>query len=145
MKVRYDKTTGKLGQVYSEDMIIPVPFIILPEEQINEITNNKEQVAFVVDGEVVMKDKTTIETEEQQKEFLKQFFNTSLGYVKRKVTMVNGDVKDFLFDIKPTLSVGNPIITYNIDKTQNRGVLVTEEFLNECNTQIYKDFYGVNP
>lgn len=83
--------------------------------------------------------------QEEQERIKQDFFNTSLGYVKRKVTMINGDVKDFLFDIKPTLSVGNPIITYNIDGTQNRGVLVTEEFITECDKQIYRDFYGVEP
>lgn len=145
MKVRYDNTTGKLGKVYTDDMIVPEPYITLTTEQVDNIENNKDFVAFVVNGEVVLKDRTTVETEEKQKEFIKGFFNTSLGYVKRKVTMLNGDIRDFLFDIKPTLSVGNPIITYNIDGTQNRGVLVTEEFITECDKQIYKDFYGVEP
>ena len=49
------------------------------------------------------------------------------------------------FDIKPTLQVGVPIITYNLDGTQNRGVLVTEQFLKECEMQVYYDFYGTMP
>ena len=81
----------------------------------------------------------------QAEQLAKEFFNTSLGYVKRQVTMVTGDVRDFLFDIKPTLQVGVPIITYNLDGTQNRGVLVTEQFLKECEKQVYYDFYGTMP
>lgn len=88
------------------------------------------------------------EQEQAQKEateFANNFFNTSLGYIRRKVTMKTGEVRDFLFDIKPTLKTGAPIITYNADKTQNTGVLVTDEFLTECDNQIYVDFYGVSP
>lgn len=83
--------------------------------------------------------------EQEAEQLAKEFFNTSLGYVKRKVTMATGDVRDFLFDIKPTLQVGVPIITYNLDGTQNRGVLVTEQFLKECEKQVYYDFYGTMP
>ena len=81
----------------------------------------------------------------QNQQRAKEFFNTSLGYVKRKVEMTTGDVRDFLFDIKPTLAVGVPIITYNANGTQNRDVLVTQDFLDECDRQIYFDFYGVYP
>lgn len=81
--------------------------------------------------------------EQEQEQRAKEFFSTSLGLVRRNVTMQTGETRDFLFDIKPTLQVGVPIITYNADGTQNVGVLVTEEFLNECDRQIYKDFYGV--
>ena len=80
--------------------------------------------------------------EQEQEQRAKEFFNTSLGYVKRNVTMQTGETRNFLFDIRPTLQVGIPIITYNADGTQNTNVLVTEEFLQECDKQIYKDFYG---
>ena len=81
----------------------------------------------------------------QNQQRAKEFFNTSLGYVKRKVEMTTGDVRDFLFDIKPTLAVGVPIITYNANGTQNRDILVTQDFLDECDRQIYFDFYGIYP
>lgn len=82
--------------------------------------------------------------EQEQEQRAKDFFNTSLGYIKRKVTMTNGDLRDFLFDIKPTLKIGVPIISYNLDGTQNK-VLVTQKFLDECERQIYFDFYGSYP
>ena len=82
--------------------------------------------------------------EKRQEEFVKDFFNTSLGYVRRKVHMKDGSVKDFLSDILPRLKEGVKIITYNINGTQNTGVVVTAEFIEECDNQLLLDFYGVN-
>lgn len=83
-------------------------------------------------------------TEEQQKQELltEQFFNTSLGYVRRKVTMKDGTTRDFLSDILPLLQVGVPVLTYTSNLEQ-RQVLVTEQFINECKQQMLQDFYGV--
>ena len=80
--------------------------------------------------------------QQQQEQFLKDFFNTSLGWVRRAVHMKDGSVKDFLSDILPLIQVGVPIITYNIDGAQNVNVLVTEEFIEECKQQVLIDFYG---
>lgn len=79
--------------------------------------------------------------EEIEKQFEIDFFNTSLGYVRRNVTMKNGSHKDFLADILPILQVGIPILTYTKDGRQNK-VLVTEKFIEECKQQVVKDFYG---
>ena len=80
--------------------------------------------------------------QQEQEQFAREFFNTSLGYVRRKVNMKDGSTKDFLTDILSLLQVGVPIITYNADKTQNTNVLVTEKFINECKQQLLIDFYG---
>lgn len=80
--------------------------------------------------------------QQQQEQFATSFFNTSLGYVSRKVHMKDGSVKDFLSDILPLLQVNVPIITYNLDGTQNVGVLVTQQFIEECKQQMLLDFYG---
>lgn len=81
--------------------------------------------------------------------FNEEFFNTSLGYIRRKVTMKDGSTKDFLSDILPLLQVGVPIISYDkpdfptdVMPKQNTDKLVTEEFINECKQQVLKDFYG---
>ena len=81
--------------------------------------------------------------------FNEEFFNTSLGYIRRKVTMKDGSTKDFLTDILPLLQTDVPIISYDKpDFTtgempkQNTDKLVTEEFINECKQQVLKDFYG---
>ena len=80
--------------------------------------------------------------EEQEEEFNKQFFLTSLGYVRRSVTMKDGSHKDFLSDILPLLEVGVPVLTYTRDLVQKR-VLATKEFINQCKQQMLRDFYGV--
>ena len=41
----------------------------------------------------------------KQEAFNEEFFFTSLGYIRRKVTMANGDIKDFLSDLLPTISM----------------------------------------
>ena len=82
------------------------------------------------------------QAEKERQRFLKDFFNTSLGWVRRAVHMKDGSIKDFLSDILPLIQPGVPIITYNIDGTQNLNVLVTEEFINECKQQVLIDFYG---
>lgn len=81
--------------------------------------------------------------QQKQEQFKKDFFETSLGWVRRTVTMQNGVQRDFLFDILPNLEAGVPIITYNIDGTQNRDMFVTSDFIAQCKQQILKDFYGV--
>ena len=80
--------------------------------------------------------------EQKQEQFAKDFFNTSLGYVRRAVHMKDGSIKDFLSDILPLIQENVPIITYNLDGTQNVNVLVTEEFIAECKQQVLIDFYG---
>lgn len=87
--------------------------------------------------------------QQKESEFNEKFFETSLGYVRRKVTMKDNTTVNFLTDILPLLQIGVPIITYNKPDftkselpTQNTNVLVTEEFITECKQQMLKDFYG---
>lgn len=95
---------------------------------------------------------------EREEQFNKSFFNTSLGYIRRKVSMATGETKDFLSDLLPTISMGvqmgQPItiITYNkpdftqeiIDWTAFQNVqTVTDEFVQECFLQLSNDFKQV--
>lgn len=102
------------------------------------------EITYLEDENQIIEIAQVVKTpeEQQQEQFQREFFNTSLGYVRRNVNMQTGDVKDFLTDIVPRLKVGVPIITYNIDGTQNTGVIVTEQFINECDNQLLQDFYG---
>ncbi len=91
----------------------------------------------------------------RQKQFEQDFFETSLGYIRRKVTMKNGETKDFLTDLLPSIAMGiqlnQPvnIICYNQpDFTQD--VIIWEElqhienvtsaFVQECFYQLNNDF-----
>ena len=59
------------------------------------------------DGQIVENPNYEFEQAEQRKaQFNKDFFNTSLGYVRRKVSMATGETKDFLSDLLPTISMG---------------------------------------
>ena len=91
--------------------------------------------------EIAKAQKTPKELEEEK--FKRDFFNTSLGYVRRKVYIQGtGETKDFISDVVPRLREGVKIITYNADGTQNRDVAVTQQFIDECDNQFNVDFYG---
>lgn len=78
--------------------------------------------------------------------FARKFFPTSLGYVSRVVHNLTGKEEDFLNDTLPSLVVGEAkIITYNADGTQNRDVVVTSQFIQDCKNQKLIDFYGEIP
>ena len=115
------------------------------------------------DNEIVENGEIVTDNERPEKlrqaEFERQFFNTSLGYVRRNVTMKDGTVKNFLTDILPLLVQGVEVLTYDKANPQadasgvslsavadnefnQTKVTVTNEFLNECKNQLMKDFYG---
>ena len=89
--------------------------------------------------------------------FNKEFFNTSLGYVRRKFTNKNGEVKDFLSDAFPSLllafkeGIVGEIFVYDkpsfdrdvIDWTEyQHKVAITPQFIQECFNQSSIDFFG---
>ena len=91
----------------------------------------------------------------KEAQFEKDFFNTSLGYVRRQVTMANGFKKDFLSDLLPTISIATQaqtsvnILVYDkpdfsqpdIDWEQyQRKEQVTPQFVQECFVQLQNDF-----
>ena len=84
-----------------------------------------------------------LEIVDNPENFQRNFFNTSLGYVRRKPYVKGtGEYKDFLSDMLAGMEIGQPIITYTENMEQNI-VTVTQEFLDECVAQFNKDFYGV--
>lgn len=118
-----------------------------------------EKNEIMVDGKpIVDPDYEAKIIAERQAQFNKDFFNTSLGYIRRKVTMATGENKDFLSDLLPTISMGvqmgQPvtIITYkepdfteeNIDwVTLQELKEVTSAFVQECFLQLSNDFKPV--
>ena len=100
------------------------------------------------EGEIIINPDYEAEKQaELIEQFNKEFFNTSLGYIRRSVMMKDGSSKDFLTDIVPLLQAGVQIITYSLngtELTQNTGVTVTEQFITECKQQLFNDFYGIS-
>lgn len=99
------------------------------------------------------------QAERREAEFNTAFFNTSLGYVRRSVTMSDGSKKDFLSDLLPVISMGVQagqavnILTYskpafNEDVTDwteyQHQVRVTPQFIQECFMQLSADFAPIN-
>ena len=120
---------------------LPEGYICITQAQAQKI--QEDDLYYVIqNGELVLN--PNYEEEKQAREdaeFNRQFFNTTLGYVRRNVTMKDGSVKSFLTDILPMLVVGVPVLVYDRELNQTR-VQVTEVFINECKQQLYKDFYG---
>lgn len=95
----------------------------------------------------------------RQIEFSKAFFNTSLGYIRRSVTMADGSHKDFLSDLLPVISMGvqsgTPVNILTYDKPPfdkdvedwteyQHQVVVTPQFIQECFLQLSNDFLPIN-
>ena len=97
------------------------------------------------------------EEQQKQEQFEKEFFKTSLGWIRRKVTMKDGSVKDFLSDlllpVKAGLDMGQnvDVITYKTPdfsqpltieylKSLQEIKSATELFIKECLFQTVKDF-----
>ena len=97
--------------------------------------------------------------QEREQDFNKAFFNTSLGYVRRAVTMADGSHKDFLSDLLPVISMGvqagSPVNILTYDKPPfdhdiedwteyQHQVVVTPQFIQECFMQLSNDFLPIN-
>ena len=83
-----------------------------------------------------------LEIVDNPENFERCFFETSLGYVKRKAFVKGtGEFKDFLSDMLAGMVVGQPILVYDRELNQSQAI-VTEEFKQECAAQYNRDFYG---
>ena len=128
---------------------------IIGYEEIEVDDYTKPIMIEVIDpetGETILVQKSHIETRtkwverleivDNPENFQRNFFLTSLGYVRRKPYVKGtGEYNDFLSDMLAGMEVGQPIITYTEDMQQNV-VTVTQEFLDECVAQFNRDFYG---
>ncbi len=111
---------------------------------------------MLINGEPAFNpDFQTEQAEARRAQFNKDFFNTSLGYVRRKVTMATGETKDFLSDLLPTISMGvnlgqpvsiitykEPVFTQEITDWEALQEIkeVTAQFVQECFLQLSNDF-----
>ena len=136
-------------------------FIVVDKATGEDIKANKDWYK-IVDNEVVKKSEEEYEQEQYAKreaEFNRAFFLTSLGYIRRSVTMADGSHKDFLSDLLPVISMGVQggmpvnILTYDMppfdedvaDWTEyQHQVVVTPQFIQECFLQLSADFAPIN-
>jgi len=136
-------------------------FFVVTKEVGAEIEENPDMFK-IVDNEIVKKSKKEYDKEQEEKReqaFKQAFFITSLGYVRRSVTMADGTKKDFLSDLLPVISMGVQsgtevhILTYEeppfdediTDWTEyQKQVTVTPQFIQECFLQLSNDFLPIN-
>lgn len=120
-----------------------------------------ETSIFALEYNEIMKDGVPVidseyetkQAEERKKAFETAFFATSLGWIRRSVSMKDGSTKSFLTDLLPQLVAGIPVLAYALpDFTKEveivdyqQKVIVTEQFIQECKNQLYADFYGDMP
>ena len=145
--------------IYDEIGNLPEGYIPITENQANKI--KEDSLYYVIsDGKLIRnpnydEQKATI----RQADFEKAFFYTSLGYVRRSVTMADGSHKDFLSDLLSVISMGIQggqsvqIITYDkppFDKDitdwtpYQHHVAATVQFIQECFLQLNNDFLPIN-
>ena len=94
-----------------------------------------------------------------REDFEKNFFNTSLGWIRRIITNADGSHANFLYDILPAITtavsqgLSYPIIAYDepdfteevIDwREYQKFVNATPQFIQECLQQIGNDFKPIN-
>ena len=133
--------------------------IEITEEVYNGIISDKQ--LYIWDGEEIILNPNYEEEKarERESEFNKAFFNTSLGYIRRSVTMADGSKKDFLSDLMPTIKMGLesgiPVNILSYDKPPfdrdiedwteyQHKVVATPQFIQECFTQLSNDFLPIN-
>lgn len=132
--------------------------IEVTEEVYNDYIANRNKYIYQ-DGAIVLNPNY----EQQQADlrrakFYGDFFSTSLGFIRRKVSMKTGETKDFLTDLLPVISLGVQsgqtvnIITYKepdftqevIDWESLQTVKqATPVFIQECFNQVSTDFTGL--
>ena len=126
-------------------------------EEVYNLYNEEPEKFIYSDGKIVENSEyDTILAQAREKKFNEEFFNTSLGFIRRKVTMQDGTTKDFLTDLLPLMKIGVPILAYDKPDFTNeiteaefvklqKQVIITETFLEECQARVIIDFYGFNP
>jgi hypothetical protein len=125
------------------------------------LPSDYEKGKYIIEGGELILNPNWEEEKEAAREadFNKSFFQTSLGYVRRSVTMADGSHKDFLSDLLPAISmsvqlgVSVNILTYDkppfdhdIDdwtKYQHK-VVANPQFIQECFMQLSNDFLPIN-
>ena len=126
------------------------------EEMCNNILIYGNNYYIYSNGQIILNPNYEQEkTQERQTEFEREFFETSLGWIRRKVTMKDGSIKDFLSDLLPLiieglrLGIAPTIITYTEpDFTQEVTDWTvyqvkkeaTQQFAQDCLLQLSEDF-----
>lgn len=162
--IRGEKMSYKLEKPFIEEQYSD--FIVEHNHNNGRIIEETDTAVYALEAwEKLVDDEVIDNTEEyerdqakeKEEQFNKDFFKTSLGYIRRSVNMATGETKDFLSDLLPTISMGVqfgqqvPILTYKQPDFTKEFTLeymvslqepkiVTSEFIQECAMQVSNDF-----
>lgn len=129
------------------------------EETITKTVQQTHKETISVPALVKDKNYNKKQKAKREEAFKQAFFSTSLGYIRRNVTMADGSHKDFLSDLLPVISLGVQagqtvkIIAYDepdyskdvTDWTEyQKKETVTAQFIQECFSQLSNDFKPAN-
>ena len=124
-----------------------------------EYTEGVNDITETVVYDETQEEADTREAEQREATFKREFFQTSLGWIRRKVTMADGSHKDFLSDLLPAITAavqsgqGVNIIAYSepdytqevTDWTEYQSIVQpTAQFIQECLLQLGNDFIPQN-
>lgn len=146
---------GGQAQVVSEGW----ESIEITESQWSDFLEKGGNYFLYQNGEIIVNPNYEQEkAQKRQVKFETEFFETSLGWIRRKVTMKDGSIKDFLSDLLPSimeglrLNIPPTIITYTepdftqeiTDWTEYQVKKeATQQFAQDCLLQISDDFGAV--
>lgn len=149
-----------MGVGQAEVLTPSINTIEISEEIYNMFVEDRDSIIWDSENKKPIKNPNyeQIKAEKREAEFNANFFPTSLGYIKRQVTMQNGVTKDFITDLIPLMMdiPGVPVIVYgkpDFTKEVTEETLLglqqfvksTPELIKECREQAIIDFYGFNP
>ena len=149
-----------MGVGQAEVLTEGVNTIEISEEVYNMFVEDRDYIIWDSENNKPIKNPNyeQIKAEKREAEFNANFFPTSLGYIRRQVTMQNGVTKDFITDLIPLMMdiPGVPVIVYgkpDFTKEVTEEMLLglqqfvksTPELIKECREQAIIDFYGFNP
>lgn len=151
----YIEKNNKIVLFNEDKKVLKNGLELMPQYKNLEIQQTEKNIVNY-NGEFVFEDSIQDKLIKDRKaKFNKEFFNTSLGWIRRSVTMANGSTKDFISDLLPVISMavssGKPVtvLAYNkpdftketIDWVQyQHKETVTPEFIQECFLQLSNDF-----
>lgn len=162
LSVANNKLIGIGVKGYSEMGVdYPITEIEVSEEVYNDYKLNPNKYMYSEGQAIVNPNYEQEETQKREQEFKKDFFLTSLGWIRRKPTLADGTEDDFLNNDLPLLAIGlmtgsNPIlpIAYQLpdftheftkeymESLQVKNQPITQQFIAECSAVKMRDFTG---
>ena len=131
--------------------------IEVTEEVYNDYIQHRDKYIYS-DGAIVLNPNYEQQQADLRRaQFYGDFFSTSLGFIRRKVSMKTGETKDFLTDLLPVISMAvqnlqtvniiaykEPDFTQEITDWESLQEVkqATPVFIQECFNQVSRDFTG---